>query len=230
MSFSDHRRQKNAAAGGSGRRALNAVGSGWPGVWGAGGYRGLGSTRARARNGPTPALAHTFTSCAGRPDPTLIRVGSPDTWERQATETSKAFAAFVAYRGAGPDRSLRKTAAELGKHPTQLERWSRRHRWQVRIHAYETMVDRKRQADAEREREAMVARHTRQAMLLASTALDALAAVEGHMLTTSDVARWLEVAQKLERAARGERKERDAARQQYLALWEKLGGDEQLPA
>ncbi len=59
----------------------------------------------------------------------------------QPGETSKAFAAFCAYRDMGPERSLVAVGRELGKSGTLLERWSDRHQWTTRAAAYDAHMD-----------------------------------------------------------------------------------------
>lgn len=61
-------------------------------------------------------------------------------WERDAGETDKAFAAFVAYRELGTGRSLEKVGAKWGKtggYQKVLERWSSQYDWGKRVSAYD---------------------------------------------------------------------------------------------
>lgn len=66
--------------------------------------------------------------------------------ERLPRESTKAFAAFRAYLDMGPQRSLARVAADLGKSKVLMERWSRRYDWVGRIKAHEAHV-----ADIERQ-------------------------------------------------------------------------------
>lgn len=68
--------------------------------------------------------------------------------EHLPRESAKAFAAFRAYCNLGPQRSLARVAADLGKSKVLMERWSRQHRWLERIAAHDRQV-------AELEREAI---------------------------------------------------------------------------
>ncbi len=63
-------------------------------------------------------------------------------WEQQAGETTRAFAAFVAYRDLGPDRSIAKAAEQLGRNADHFRRWSARNRWRARVEAYDAHEDR----------------------------------------------------------------------------------------
>ena len=64
-------------------------------------------------------------------------VTSPQPWERQPTESTKAFQAFELYRSMGHERSLSKVGRELGKATQLLSRWSSRHEWQKRVAAWD---------------------------------------------------------------------------------------------
>ncbi len=58
-------------------------------------------------------------------------------WGQLQDEGDKAYASFCVYRNMGVKRSLRKCAREVGKGRTQIERWSTRHKWQVRVAAWD---------------------------------------------------------------------------------------------
>lgn len=69
-------------------------------------------------------------------------------FEQQPGESSKAFAAYKAYRDAGPGRTLKAAAAAFygaeeaseSQH-TQLRRWSSRFEWRARVQAYEDWLE-----------------------------------------------------------------------------------------
>ena len=60
----------------------------------------------------------------------------PLTFEQQERESNRAFAAFKTYLELGPERSLVAVADKLGKHRTQLERWSKKFDWPARVQAH----------------------------------------------------------------------------------------------
>lgn len=62
-------------------------------------------------------------------------------YERQIEETDPAFSAFVLYRDMD-ERSLEKVAKSCGKSPALMARWSARHRWRNRVHAFDLEIDR----------------------------------------------------------------------------------------
>jgi hypothetical protein len=57
-------------------------------------------------------------------------------FEQQPKESDKAFAAFRVYLSLGPERSLAKTAAKLGRSKVLMERWSSKFDWLGRVAAY----------------------------------------------------------------------------------------------
>lgn len=73
-------------------------------------------------------------------------------WERQENESPEAFAAFVAYRDGGPDRSQAKAAREIGKDPGLTNRWCTRHDWVARARDYDNHVARIEREERERVR------------------------------------------------------------------------------
>ena len=60
----------------------------------------------------------------------------PLMFERQPRESDKAFAAFTAYLGMGPERSLSGVGAKLGKSKGMMEKWSRKFDWPARVAAH----------------------------------------------------------------------------------------------
>src|SRR3989304_4837213 len=74
----------------------------------------------------------------------LVMLTEP--WERQPRESEQAWAAFKHYRDAGALRSMRKTAAAVGKSYTMISRWSSRTKWFERVRAYDNEMDREVQA------------------------------------------------------------------------------------
>jgi hypothetical protein len=71
---------------------------------------------------------------------------APRLWERRPDETEAAFAAFGAYREAGPSRNLAAVARALHKHESLLRRWAARHRWRERAWAWDVSQAREEEA------------------------------------------------------------------------------------
>jgi hypothetical protein len=57
-------------------------------------------------------------------------------FEQLPKESDKAFAAFSLYLSQGPERSLAKTAAKMGRSKVLLEKWSSKFDWPARVSAF----------------------------------------------------------------------------------------------
>ena len=129
---------------------------------------------------------------------------TPEPWECQDGETAKAYAAFCAYRDLGPERSLSKTGAVLGKNPGGLEEWSSKNEWVKRAAAWDAEQDRiarKAQLD---EIVKMRKRHAKLASDMLTKAAKALDHLPEEEIKASDLSRMVDVASKLERLSRGD--------------------------
>ena len=125
----------------------------------------------------------------------------------------------------GTRRSIRDVAKQLGRDDAHVFRWSSRHSWLIRAHAFDGHNDRlKREADA-RGRLPVLERQIESAMALQKTATEALARVEASMLTTMDGVRWLDVGIRLELLSRGVGN-LDTTKAANQAFWDRLGGPE----
>jgi hypothetical protein len=76
---------------------------------------------------------------------------APQVWEQQPDESARAYAAFVAYRDLGSDRSVDAAYAAMAGHregpggapkgtkraPGSYKKWSAKHRWAARARAYD---------------------------------------------------------------------------------------------
>lgn len=131
-------------------------------------------------------------------------------WERQPGEPPRAFAAFARYRDLGPGRSLARVAEDVskvgqvwGKRKSVLNRWSAVHGWVKRAAAWDAFLDRQRQeatVDAVRE---MAERHAKVAATMGAKVVERLRAIDPQTLSASDLARWFEIAVRIERLSRG---------------------------
>lgn len=127
-----------------------------------------------------------------------------EPWERQRHESHQAFQAFAAYRDMGTDRSTAKVAQRLGKSKTLMDRWSSRWAWVSRAQAWDAELDRQNRQAQEQARRDMAERHAKEAMLLQQKILARLERLKPEELSPADLARWLDVAVKVERLSRGE--------------------------
>ena len=67
-------------------------------------------------------------------EPTEIPLAA---WERMPGETTLAHKAARAHLNLGVSRSLDKVAEQFGKHPKQMERWSKKWKWGIRAAAFD---------------------------------------------------------------------------------------------
>ncbi|HQK35170.1 MAG TPA: hypothetical protein PK074_10615 [Spirochaetales bacterium] len=131
----------------------------------------------------------------------------PEIWERQPYESSKAYAAFCIYRDLGTERSLDKALAAANKKPTNRRHWARwmdKYNWLERARAYDDYLERKKREEKEKAILEMAERHARLAMAFQQRVAERLREINPSELSPSDMAKWLDVATKLERLSRGE--------------------------
>lgn len=125
-------------------------------------------------------------------------------WSRRSAETHKAFAAFVAYRDIGSDRSIRKALIVAGKTPEKpwwFEEWSARHGWPSRAAAYDAHLDAIKVKAIEAEHEQDVIDQHKATRLMLRIAIEGM---EVGGLEGKDAVRAGDTAIKLMRLLRGE--------------------------
>ncbi len=129
-----------------------------------------------------------------------------EIWERQNNEKSKAYAAFCVYRDLGPDRSLEKTREILGKsagYTRWMHTWSSKYDWVARAQAYDDYIEKKKREKNEKEILEMADRHAKVAKAFLLIIAQRLQQIDPAQLSPADMAKWLDVATKLERLSRG---------------------------
>lgn len=129
-----------------------------------------------------------------------------EVWERQPGETSRAYSYFVKYRDLGPERSMDKLRKYLGVKvsQTRLEQLSVKHNWVERARAYDDYIERRKREEKEKAILEMAERHARIAVAFQQKIVERLRELDPDQLSPSDLAKWLDVATKLERLSRGE--------------------------
>ena len=99
-----------------------------------------------------------------------------DPWEKREHETSKAYAAFCAYRDMGTDRSIAKAtpiiykgiqAEKIRLKYGQLTAWSSKYGWVARVDAYDVYLE----ENVRRESEAAIKKMAHDHALVASLAI-----------------------------------------------------------
>ena len=133
----------------------------------------------------------------------MAKVNTPEPWERQQDETSKAYEAFTVYRDLGTNRSITKTSQTLNKNRTTIAEWSTKYDWVKRAAAWDSEQDRIRQAQVE-EIKKMRKRHADIASAMLIKAAQALKNIPQDEIKPGDISRMVDVASKLERISRGD--------------------------
>jgi len=128
-----------------------------------------------------------------------------EIWERQKNENSKAYAAFCIYRDMGVERSIEKVYEKRSKRGplSRLKNWSVKYNWVKRANAYDDYLERKKREKNEKEILEMAERHAKLAKAFQQRIAQALQQIDPAQLSPSDMAKWLEIATKLERLSRG---------------------------
>lgn len=137
----------------------------------------------------------------------MAKTNTPEPWERQDGESTRAYEAFALYRDMGVDRSLRKVAQQLNKSLTIVAKWSTESEWIKRVAAWDAEQDRiarKEQAEAIKK---MRKRHAEVASSMIIKAARALNRLKEEEIKPADISRFIEVASKLERLSRGDTSE-----------------------
>ncbi len=135
------------------------------------------------------------------------------SWDKQETETNRAFNAFLVYKNMGALRSLRKAAEEFygNAYITNsvskvniFRRWSTKHNWVARCGAYDIEQDRIFQVE---QREAIREMNKRQAKIgaaMQNKGITRLLDMDVNELTPDQAARLAKTGVEIERPARGE--------------------------
>ena len=129
-----------------------------------------------------------------------------EIWERQSGESSKAYAAFCIYRDMGVERSIEKVYEKRSKRGplSRLKNWSVKHKWVERANAYDDYLERKKREEKEKAILDMAERHAKLSMAFLQRVAQRLQQIDPSELSPADMAKWLDVATKLERLSRGE--------------------------
>jgi hypothetical protein len=140
--------------------------------------------------------------------------GKRQVWERQAGESSKAFAAFARYRDLAEARTMAKVAEMSGCSSQNIERWARRWAWTHRVYEYDIVQEERFREQTAKDR---LAHHRRQIQIgqhLQSVAIAGLAEWEARIeqklplsLSPEQVATLLKLGDELEAKGLGEERQ-----------------------
>lgn len=132
-----------------------------------------------------------------------------ETVKQQPDETDKQYHAFCVYRDLGINRKLKLVQIETGIADKLLRHWAEAFSWEERANEYDEYLAERRRIASEQEILRMVERHN----AIATEMQEAVAweietarkaqKAGNSSLTPADVAKWVEVAAKLERLTRG---------------------------
>jgi hypothetical protein len=124
-------------------------------------------------------------------------------WDRQEDEPEKAYGYFVLYRDLGRTRTVAKVATEVNKSRDYLHKLATRWKWVQRAQAWDREEDRLYVEGLAEQRRDMAKRHARIAGALQAKLVARLQSLDASKLSPADIARWLEVATRVERLALG---------------------------
>jgi hypothetical protein len=128
-----------------------------------------------------------------------------DPWERQRGESARAYAAFITYRDMGPQRSHAKVAQNLGKTKVLIHNWGRLWRWTERCGEWDYHLQKEADAAHVAAVKEVGERHAKLAIGMQKRIARRLAAMSENAmeLEIRDIARWVDVAVKIERLSMG---------------------------
>lgn len=134
-----------------------------------------------------------------------------ELWDRQPEETHQSFQAFAIYRDLSPStRSIPAAAAIHYESPVanevqvrQLKEWSSRFMWVTRAGTWDQHVDSKAQEEVLENLLEVRRRHADIARGFLDKVAVRLSDLDPDLLAPSDLARWMDVATRIEREAVG---------------------------
>jgi len=129
-----------------------------------------------------------------------------EIWDRLPNESTKAYAAFCVYRDLGPERSLDKAGQKLDKPRSRkwLGEWSAKYKWVERAEAYDDYIEKLKRKEREEAIAEMAERQARIAIAFQQRVAQRLQELDPSELSPADMARWFDIAAKIERLNRGE--------------------------
>jgi hypothetical protein len=125
-------------------------------------------------------------------------------WERQKGETTKAYAAFCAYRDYGIDRSIQKVVNKYIENSWSMSlllRWSAKHNWIQRCVAFDSYMDKERQKEYLAQTLEISRRQAQSARRIQEIALERLSQLDPSTLSNQELLRYLEAGMKMEKEA-----------------------------
>ena len=143
----------------------------------------------------------------------IATIPSARVWERQPGESSRAFAAFVAFRDLPTNNRTLRAVRDL-LYPDSpwaertITRWAQEFRWIERVTSWENEVDRQKLSVQMETIRTMTQRHVEQAVKLQEKGIMALEKLTADTISASDARLLVTEGAKLERLARGQSTEK----------------------
>jgi len=133
-----------------------------------------------------------------------------ESWERLRNESSKAFAAFCAFRDFGPERNIRKavdsTEKDEGvraKRYRVWRNWCSEFKWRERAADFDRYIERIKQEELRKTIEAQGEMHRKVTGKMLDVVSKKLDTMNPEELTQGNVTEWVQTAIKAEREAAG---------------------------
>ena len=131
-----------------------------------------------------------------------------DSWERLQGESSKAFAAFCAFRDYGPERNIRKAVDSTEKDECVRAKryrvwrnWCSEFKWRERAADFDRYIERIKQEELRKTIEAQGEMHRRVTGKMLDVVSKKLDTMNPEDLTQGNVTEWVQTAIKAEREA-----------------------------
>lgn len=125
-------------------------------------------------------------------------------WARQKGESRRAYEWFIRYRDMGAERGKSALARQLQKSVSHVWTVSKKWNWDARADAWDDERDRVNRLQQLLDVRAMSRRHTDLAVAFQEQIVSRLHSLDVSDIRASDLPKWLDVATKIERTARGE--------------------------
>ena len=133
-----------------------------------------------------------------------------ESWQRLTKESSKAFAAFCAFRDCGAERSIRKAVddtekdeAVRAKRYNVWRNWATQYHWRERAADYDKYIERLKQEELRKTIEAQGEKHREVTGKMLDVVSKKLDLMNPEDLSQGNLTEWVQTAIKAEREAAG---------------------------
>jgi hypothetical protein len=127
-----------------------------------------------------------------------------DVWDRQNGESEVHYRWYTAYQNSGRARRVKDMAVELDKSDAYLKRVAWGYRWAERAQAWDAEQDRLHNEYLAEERQRTTKEQLEVARSMLSKVATAVRGLDPDSMSPADIARWVDVLTKVQRAALGD--------------------------